>query len=291
MAEARDSGGKGAPHIGVDERHLRSLIVILVMHVLDEVQDVDIQACQPVHHLIVLVHHLIIIEIFRGDRRVLRPDLHMLSVLVKELLVLSAVDRVEQAFCQIRAGAEELHLLAGLRCAHAAADAVVVAPDGLHDIVILILNGGRAHRDDRRVAPEILRQTRAVQHGQVRFRGRSHILERVQEAVVGPGHHRSAVESCARDLQCRPDRIAGKQLVVARDARELDHAELHRQVVDQLLRLLFRQRALAQVALDIDVQEGRDAADAHRRAVLRLDCCEVAKIQPLNGFLRVAGGL
>ena len=57
-------------------------------------------------------------------------------------------------------------------------------------------------------------------------------------------------------------------------------------MIDQLLRFSFREPAFLHVALDVDVEEGRDAPDAHRRAVLRLDGGEVAEVEPLHGLLR-----
>ena len=61
-------------------------------------------------------------------------------------------------------------------------------------------------------------------------------------------------------------------------------------MIDQLLRLLFGELPFAEVALDVDVEEGGIAADAHRRAVLIFDGGEIAEVQPLDGLLRVLGG-
>ena len=113
----------------------------------------------------------------------------------------------------------------------------------------------------------------------------------MQEAEVVLGDHRPTVHADAADLQRRPDRVAGEQRVVARNAGELDHAELHDHVVDQLLRLLLSDEAALKVALHVDIQECGDAADGHRRAVLRLDGGQIAEVQPLAGFLRVGGRL
>ena len=55
-------------------------------------------------------------------------------------------------------------------------------------------------------------------------------------------------------------------------------------VVHDLLRLGLGQDAGLEVALKVDVEEGRGAAEAHRRAVLLLDAGEVAEVQPLHGF-------
>ena len=287
MGEPGDTGCKCPSDIGIDECHLGCLIVVLVMHVLDQVQDVDIESGQPVQHEIVLVHDLIVVQVLGGDRCQLRSDLHVVALLVQELLILAAVDRIEQCLCKVCTRTKELHLLAGLRCGHTAADAVIVSPDWAHDIVILILNRGGVHRDLRSIAAEILRQLLRVQDGKVRLRSRSHILEGMQEAEIISGHHVTAVHAKARDLQGCPDRVTGEQLIVGRDSRKLDHTELHDQMVDQLLCLLLGDLSGSKVSADIDIQEGGNAADGHRRAVLRLDRSQVSEIQPLNGLMGI----
>ncbi len=113
----------------------------------------------------------------------------------------------------------------------------------------------------------------------------------MQEAEIGLGDHRTAVHADAGDLQRGPDGVAAEQLVVAGDARKFDHAELHDQVVDELLGLALGQGAAVEVALDIDVEEGRDAPDAHGSAVLRLDGGQVAEVEPLHGLFGVGGRL
>ena len=278
MAEARDAGGKGAAHVGVDEGHLGGLIVVLVVHILDEVQDVDVEAGQPVHHHIVLFHDLVVVQVLAGDGSVGRAHLFA------QLFVHTAVDGVEQALGQVGAGAEELHLLA-------AADGIVVAPDRLHHVVVLILDRGGLDRDARGVVLEGLGQGRGVQHRHVGFRRGTHVLQRVQEAEVGPGDHGAAVHTDARHFQRGPHGVAAEQLVVAGDAGELDHAELHDQMVDQFLGLALCEDAAVQVALDVDIQEGGDAAHAHGGAVLSLNGGQIAEVQPLDGLLRVGGRL
>ena len=58
-------------------------------------------------------------------------------------------------------------------------------------------------------------------------------------------------------------------------------------MVDQLLSLGLGQGAVVQIALDIDIQEGGDAAHAHGSAVLGLDGGKIPEIQPLAGLLGV----
>ena len=283
MAEPGDAGGEGAAHIGVDEGHLGGFIVVFVVHVLDQVEHVDIQPGQPVHHHIVLFHHLVVVEILAGDGGVGRAHL------LVELFVHTAVDGVEQALGQVRPGAEELHLLAGLGGRDAAADGVVVPPDRLHHVVVFILDRAGLDGDGGGVFLEGLGQGAGVQHGQVGFRRGAHVFQRVEEAEIVLGDHRTAVHADAGHLQRGPDRVAGEQLVVAGDAGKLDHAEFHDQMVDELLGFGLGEGAAVQVPLDVDVQEGGDPPDAHGGAVLGLDGGQVAEVEPLDGFPGVFG--
>ena len=79
-------------------------------------------------------------------------------------------------------------------------------------------------------------------------------------------------------------RVAGEELVVRRDTGELNHTELHDQVVDELLSLILGKSALVQVAQDIDVEECRDTAYRHRSTILSLHSSEVTEVQPLNSL-------
>ena len=261
------------------------------MHVLDEVEDVHVQAGQPVHHDVELVHDLVVIEVLARDGGELGANLHVVALLVGVLEVLAAVDGVVQALGEVRAGPKELHLLAGLGGRDAAADAVVVAPHRAHDVVVLVLDRAGGDGDLGRVATEGLGQALGVEHREVGLGRGTHVLERVQEAEVVLGHHVAAVLAKAGHLECCPHGVAGEQLVVAGDARELDHAELEDQVVDELLRLRLVELAGLEVALDVDVQECGDAAHGHGGAVLGLDGGQVAKVEPLHGLVRVACGL
>ena len=111
----------------------------------------------------------------------------------------------------------------------------------------------------------------------------------MEEAEVVLCYHVSAVHTDTCHLEGYPYGVTGEQLVVGRNTRELDHTELENEVVDKLLSLFLCQGALLEVALNIDIQEGRDSADAHSCAVLCLDRGEVAEVEPLNGFLSVFG--
>ena len=113
----------------------------------------------------------------------------------------------------------------------------------------------------------------------------------MEETEIVLRDHVAAVHADARHLKRRPDRVAREQLVVGRDARELHHAEFQHDMVDELLRLRLGERAAREVALDVDIEEGRDAPDAHRCAVLRLDRREIGEVEPLHRLACVLRGL
>ena len=245
----------------------------------------DVESGQPVHHAVVTLDDLVVGEHVRGNARELRRDLHA------ALLVHAAVDGVEQALREVGARTEELHLLARLRRGDAAADRIVITPNAAHHAVVLVLDRRGVDRDLGRVVLERLRQTVRVEDRHVRLGGRSHRLQRMENAVVVLRHHGTSVATQARNRQRRPDGVAGEELVVARDTRELDHAQLHHQMIDEFLRFGLGQLPGLEVTLDVDVKEGRHAADRHRGAVLRLDRSEIAEVGPLHGLLRIGRGL
>ena len=70
-------------------------------------------------------------------------------------LVAAAIDCIQQGFRQVDAGAEELHLLAQSHRRDAAGNAVIVAPERPHQIVILVLQRGGVAADLDAVALEV----------------------------------------------------------------------------------------------------------------------------------------
>ncbi len=101
----------------------------------------------------------------------------------------------------------------------------------------------------------------------------------------------AAVLAKTCDLQRCPHRISGEELVVGGNSRELDHAQLHDEVVNELLGLLLGDLSLGEISLDVDVEEGGDSAHAHRGAVLGLDGCQIPEVEPLDSLLGGRCGL
>ena len=289
VAKARNAGSEGTAHVGIDKSQFGGFVIVLVVHVVDQVQGVHIDAGEPVQHNVVLVHHILVVQVVASNGGQFRANLH--AGHQAAFFVLAAVNGVEQGLGQVGAGAKELQFLAGLGGGHAAADAVVVAPDGTHHVVVLVLDRTCGHRDVGGVFLEVLGKPLGIKHGKVGLRRGAHVFQSVQEAEVVLGDHGTSVLAHACHFQGGPHRVAAEQLVVSLDTGELDHAELHDHVVHQFLGFAFRKHAVLEVAFYIDIQEGRDAAHAHGGAVLGLDGREVAKVQPLEGLAGVGGGL
>jgi hypothetical protein len=155
----------------VVQRHLEPLVGVLVVHVVDHVHRVDVDAGQPVHHPLEAGHDVAEVEDVALDR----PELgrHLLP----RDLIASAVDRVEQALGEVGPRPEELHLLAHEHWRHAAGDRPVVPPRPAHDLVALELDGARVDSDLRREAPESVGQPRRVPDGQVGLGSGAEVVE------------------------------------------------------------------------------------------------------------------
>ena len=96
------------------------------MHIMDNVQGVNINAGKPFHHVMECIHYLIVFQYISFILTVFG------TYLLSCLLVDTAVESVKQAFCQIGAGAEELHFLTDSHGGYTAGNAVVIAVGNAH---------------------------------------------------------------------------------------------------------------------------------------------------------------
>ena len=284
VGESGDTGCEGAADIGIDERHFGGLVVVLVVHVVNQVERIHVQACEPFEHQLVLREDLVVFQDAGGDRCSRRSDL------CARLFIDTAVDGIQESLGEVGAGAEELHFLTRLGCGDATADGVIITPHAAHDVVVLVLDRGGVDRNLGGVVAEVFRQTIGVEDRHVGFRGGAHGFQGMEDAVIVLGDHGTAVVSEAGDGERGPDRVAGEQLVVSGDTREFDHAELHDEVVDDLLCVGLGDEAVAQIAFHVDIEERGNASDGHCGAVLRLDGGEISEVGPLDGLAGIGGG-
>ena len=157
MRKTSDTCSECSSYICIDQSHLSCFIVVFIMHVVDQVQDIYIQSCTPVKHDIVFMHNFVEIKVFRSNRCDFRTTLHMLAFFVKMLLIFTTVDSVKETFCKVSTCTEELDLFTCLCSGYTAADAVVIAPDWLHNIIILILDRRCCNGNLRSIFLEVIR--------------------------------------------------------------------------------------------------------------------------------------
>ena len=153
--QARDAERHRADRRVIVQRHLDPLVGVLVVHVVDDVHRVHVHARQPVHHSLELRRRR---RRTRGSRPVTGSNVR--ADLLAGDFVAAAVDGVEKALGEVRARAEELHLLAHEHRRNAAGNRAVVAPGAAHERVALELQRAGIDGDLRGELPEIVRQPR-----------------------------------------------------------------------------------------------------------------------------------
>lgn len=122
--------------IGVDERHLRTFVIVFVMHVVDDVHRLVIYTGHLMQDLLVIGQHLIVIQFVALERF---DAFHHDG---SGVLAPSAVQREQQCLRKVRPGAEELNRLAYSLIRYTACDTVILfATDLAHQVVIFILHG------------------------------------------------------------------------------------------------------------------------------------------------------
>ena len=277
-----NAAGHGAVDVPVVQRHQRGFVAVFIMHIVNEIQRADVLHRQPVHEVIEARHYGVVIQYLIQQRLGFRTDLDL------QLLIHPAVDCVQQRFRKVGACAEELHLLADHHRADAAGNGVVVAVEvGAHQIVVLVLQRGGDDRHLRGVFLERDRQLFGPEDRQVWLRRRPHGVQGMQVAEAVFSHQRAPVQPHAANHFRGPDRIAGEERVELRRAQEAHHADLHDEVVDQLLGLHLIQPSCLHVAFNVDIEERGRAPQRHRPAVLGFHCGKVGKVDPLHRFLRI----
>ena len=75
MAETSDTCSESATNISIDERQLCCLVEVLIVHVVDEVQCLHINASQPVHHIHETWHELLVCQYITLYGTILRTAL------------------------------------------------------------------------------------------------------------------------------------------------------------------------------------------------------------------------
>ena len=150
--KAGNAGCEIPADIPVMKGHLRPFITVFIMHIVDDIQGVHINACQPFHHIGKGFHNLVVFQHIAFVLTVFGTDL------LPGLFINTAVQRIKQTFCQVGACAEKLHFLTDSHGGYTACDTVIIAVGYTHQIIIFILDGRSLDGHLRAVTFEIKRQ-------------------------------------------------------------------------------------------------------------------------------------
>ena len=271
-------------HRRVVQRHLRRLIGIFIVHIVNDVHGIHIQPRRPLHIRLQRLHHAVEVEHLILHHFPRRADGNA------ALGVKAAVECQQQQLRQIAARAEKLHLSADLHRRDTARDRIIVAVERTHPIVVFILDGIGVARHLGAKALEGCGQSRRPQHREVRLGRRAERIERVEHPKARFRDKRSAVLAHAADALGDPHGIAAEQFVIFRRAQMAGKAQLDNEIVDKLLCALLGENARRHVPLDIDVKKRAHPPKRHGGAVLLLDGGKIRKIGPLDRFFRVCRG-
>ena len=116
MAESCNTSCECTANVGIDKSKFCCLIEVLIVHVMDKIQGVYVDVCEPFHHIHELRH-----ELFIGNH-VAFDWAKCWTALLACLVVYTTADSVSQALCKVCTCTEELHFLTCLCCRYAAAD-------------------------------------------------------------------------------------------------------------------------------------------------------------------------
>ena len=97
----------------------------------------------------------------------------------------------------------------------------------------------------------------------------------------------AAILTNTADSFSDPHRVAAEQLVVLWSTQMTRHTQMQHEIVYDFLRFTLSHQTSFDVALEIDVEESRGTAKAHRGTVLLLNSSKVCKVKPLNGFFGI----
>ena len=237
------------------------------MHIMDQIHRIHVKTGQPLQHSAVAAAHYVIIQIFAFRQGQLRRYLE------RRFLVFAAVNGHQKRLSQIGPRAKELHLLPQAHSRHATSDAVIIAINGPHQIIAFVLNGAGVNGHLGAKAFKAGRQSRRPKHRQIRLRRRAQIVKSVQNTERRLSHQRTTVYTHAAYGFRHPEGVAGEEFVIVRRAQLPRQTQLDDQLINDFLRGAFIQKACRQIALKINIQKGRNAANGHSRPVLILNSC------------------
>ena len=278
-----DTKGHEAIHLGVVKGHLGLFVGILIVHVVNGVHGVDVKVAEPCNVYVKASHDLVEIQPIPLHNGHLRANVHLTGGIV------ASVQSDEKKLGQVAPRPEELHLLTHLHSRHTASNGVIIAVNGTHDIVVLILDRVGINGNLGAEALKALGKVNRPQHRQIGLGRGAKGVEGVKHTEAGLGDQCATVLAhTAHDLG-DPHGVAAEKLVVLGSTEVTSDTKLHDKVIHQLLSPLLGEDAPLHITLNVDIKEGTDTAKGHGGAILLLDCAQIGKIRPLDRLAGIGG--
>mmetsp|Transcript_3111 Transcript_3111/g.4183 ORF Transcript_3111/g.4183 Transcript_3111/m.4183 type:complete len:236 (+) Transcript_3111:909-1616(+) len=232
--------------------HLQRLIVVLVVHVVDGIHDRNVKLCQPFHAFFKSLNNIVILK------RSLRNSRKLWSNLSSRLFIATTIQSIQQEFGHVTARTKQLHLFSSYHSTNTTRNRyVITAQTGVitHQSFVFVLQTAGCARHLSAIYFEVLRQAFSVpKNGNVRFRGRSQVGQRVNNTVSSLGDKMSApITLAASDRSSHPGGITGKNFIVSSRAQMPDETQFHYEMVNDLLRLGFSKGPSFKFKLEIYV--------------------------------------
>ena len=138
--QSGDAAGTGAEDFVVMKSHLNFLIAVFIVHIVDDIQCVDIQLSEPVADGVKFFDYIVKFQLFTPAGQKFGSDL------LSGNFIPAAVDSVQQSFRQVGSGAKKLHLLSYPHSGNTASDGVIVSEFFPHQVVAFVLDRGGLDR-------------------------------------------------------------------------------------------------------------------------------------------------
>ena len=196
--------------------------------------------------------------------------------------IISAVDGNKEQLCKITPCAEELHLLTDLHSRNTAGDSVIVAVNWAHYIIVFILDRVCFAGNLGTEFLKSLGQSLGPENGQIRLGRRAESVKSIEHSERGLCDKSSSVLAHAADSLGYPHGVAAEQLVIFGRSQVTRQAELHNEIVQDLLRAILGEKSVFNIALKVNIKESTHASQRHCRTVLFLDCSQITKVCPLH---------
>ena len=216
--------------IRVDKCHLSFFIIILIVHVMNDVHCLIIYTCHLLQNLLIVSQNFFEVQHVTSQHR------NILHHQCTCILTTSTVDSQQQSLSQITTCTEELNMTAYILIRYAASNTIIIRITYFtHQVVVLVLNRRSVDRYTSTEIFKAFRQLRTPQNRQVWFWRRTEVIQGLQETERCLSYFCTAIVETATNRLCHPSRISGKDIRISLHTQVAYHTQFDNELVNQLL--------------------------------------------------------